>query len=164
LQLRDILRHLILLRGKLLLLGGKLLKLLLCGGKLLLLGSQLLDAAPHEGEILHHRLKLLRQLGRRCRRGGRRWDWCNRSRLRQRRTRRGRLNGGCRTPLLGRDISTDRRRHGPDTVRVSLPGKGASGTDQNRYEKTGKSAAANRAPVVRERIVFETGGARRYAD
>ena len=71
LQFCDILRHLLLLRSKLLLLGNELLKLLLCGSKLLLLGSELLYPAAHEGEILHHRIKLFRQFRRRCRRTGR---------------------------------------------------------------------------------------------
>jgi hypothetical protein len=62
--------HLVLLRRKLLLLGNELLKLLLRSGKLLLLGGKLLYPAPHEGEILHHRVKLLRQFRRRCRRAG----------------------------------------------------------------------------------------------
>ena len=71
LQFCDILGHLFLLRSKLLLLGNELLKLLLRGGKLLLLGGKLLYPAPHEGEILHHRVKLLRQFRRCCRHTGR---------------------------------------------------------------------------------------------
>ena len=71
LQFCDILGHLFLLRSKLLLLGNELLKLLLRGGKLLLLGGKLLYPAPHEGEILRHRVKLLRQFRRCCRHTGR---------------------------------------------------------------------------------------------
>ena len=71
LQFCDILGHLFLLRCKLLLLGNELLKLLLCGSKLLLLGGKLLYPAAHEGEILHHRVELLRQFRRCCRRAGR---------------------------------------------------------------------------------------------
>jgi hypothetical protein len=70
LEFRYVLRHLLLLAGKLFLLGRKLFKLLLCGSKLLLLGGQLLQAAANDGKILRHCLKLLHQFGgRRGRKG-----------------------------------------------------------------------------------------------
>jgi hypothetical protein len=46
--------------------------LLLLGSELLLLGSEPLCAAPHDGEIERHGLKLLRQLRRSHRCGGQR--------------------------------------------------------------------------------------------
>ena len=71
LQLRNTLRHLFLLGGKLLLRCGELPELLLRSGELFLLGNQILYATPDVNEVLHQRIKLLRQFRRWCGRGGR---------------------------------------------------------------------------------------------
>src|SRR5262245_46502491 len=113
LEFRDVLRHLLLLAGKLLLLGGKLLKLLLCGSKLLLFGGELLQAAAYDGKILRHCLKLLHHFwSRRSRKGcclcdgHRLLDWRSGWRLSRRRSA---LLSGPSAELAG---------WGPETLRL----------------------------------------------
>ncbi len=65
LQLRQVLSHLLLLGGKLLLRGSELLKLRLHGSKMLLLSSEMLYVVPHGGKIQRHRLQLLHYSRRR---------------------------------------------------------------------------------------------------
>src|SRR5215470_6573595 len=155
LQLCDILRQLLLLGGKLSLLGCKLLELLLHCGKLLLFGGQLLYAAPDERDILRQCLKLLRQFGRdRC--------W---SSLRDR----GWLRGRCCCLgdwgySRGRGILIVLRLCGRNAV--GLPGdrgadanQGHSGSGRQREN----GSFAGPSPVTREGIICETGRPR-YAD
>ena len=132
--------------GHLFLLGSEL---LLRGGKMLLLGSELLYAAPQDGEISCHSLKLLHQFRRHCGRGGRGCSLSDGRWLRWR--------------ILQRHL-TDRRKAGllfgnGDVVRRlrgrELPDKRGCDTDQSRYEKVSQSEGCSPAkwrPVARQLI------------
>src|SRR5262245_19342476 len=151
LEFRDVLRHLLLLAGKLLLLGGKLLKLLLCGGKLLLFGGELLQAAPYDGKILRHCLKLLHHF--RSRRGRKGCCLCDGHRLLDcrrgwRLTRRG--------SALLRWPCADLAGWGPETLRLGRDRH----SDQSRHATTCKGehrSLADRRFVAGEWILLETG-------
>src|SRR5215472_5812255 len=64
LQFGEVLRQLFLLGDELCLFGCELIQLLLSSGKLFLLGGELLNTASHGGQVLRHRIKLLRQFWR----------------------------------------------------------------------------------------------------
>src|SRR5262245_45427390 len=151
LESRDVLRHLLLLAGKLLLLSGKLIKLLLCGGKLLLFGGELLQVAAYDGKILRHCLKLLHHF--RSRRGRKGCCLCDGHRLLDcrsgwRLTRRG-------SPLLRRPRA-DLAGRGPQTLRLGRDRH----SDQSRHATTCKGehrSPADRRFVAGEWILLETG-------
>jgi hypothetical protein len=126
-------------------------ELLLRGGKMLLLGSELLYAAPQDGEISCHGLKLLHQFRRRCGRGGR---WCSLSDRRWLRWRilQRHLTDRCNAGLLFGNGDVVRRLRGRDTLR--LPDKRGCDTDQSRYEnsQSEECSPVNRRPVARQLI------------
>lgn len=134
LEFRNALANLLLLGGKLLLLGRELLELLLRGGKLLLLGGKLFHTAAHGADVLRQFFQLPAQIrwNSGCRHDG---GW-----------------RGCCGDVVGLEVSLQGER-------ASGANQGCHG--KSRQDE---NVVAEFRSVVDDLIAFETGRPWKHAD